>query len=321
MAEISRRDVVIGASGAFALFGLAKPVAFIGTANAQLATTGHFKHKVGDIEVVQLHDGIWEKAHDAGFIKNASIDDTKAALKGGGLTDAHVPINFTVTAIKTSAGVVLIDSGTGGQTGGPKAGKLMANMAAAGIDPKSVKKIVVSHFHPDHIFGLMAKDTNAQIFPEAEIVVPAAEYKFWTDPALPAKLPEARRPLAERIQKTMPTWKNVKPAEGEAEVAPGIRMVATPGHTPGHTSYHVSSGGQQLIVLGDVSNLPALFVKNPGWHAVFDQDAATAEASRRKIFDRAIADKVTVAGYHFGMPNVGTLAKDGNGYAFTALKA
>jgi glyoxylase-like metal-dependent hydrolase (beta-lactamase superfamily II) len=321
MPQISRRDLVLGASGAFAMFGLTKPVAFIGAAQAQLATSGSFKYKVGDTEVIALYDGVWEKAHDPAFIKNASVDETKAALKAGGLTDAHVPVTFTVTAVKTSAGVMLIDSGTGGQAGGPKAGLMMANMAAAGIDPKSVKKVVLSHFHPDHIFGLMAKDTNAQIFPDAEIIAPAAEYKFWSDPALPAKLPEARRPLAERIQKTFPTWKNFKPVDGEPEVAPGIRMVGTPGHTPGHTSFLVASGGSQLLVLGDVSNVPALFVKNPGWHAAFDQDAALAEKSRRAIFDRAIADKIMVAGYHFGMPNVGTLAKDGNGYAFTALKA
>ncbi len=72
----------------------------------------------------------------------------------------------------------------------------------------------------------------------------------------------------------------------------------------------------QLIVLGDTTNIPALFLRNPGWHAAFDQDAATAEATRRKLLDRAAADKVVVAGYHFPFPATGTIAKDGQGYAF-----
>jgi glyoxylase-like metal-dependent hydrolase (beta-lactamase superfamily II) len=323
MSELHRRNFVLGSAGAAAVFGLAKPVEFIGTAAAQKAPEAGFrKFKVGELELVSIYDGVWEKAHDPGFIKNASVDETKAALKAAGLTDAHVPIPFTVIAIRRGGDTILLDSGTGGgQAGGPKAGAMAANMAAAGIDAKSVKWILISHFHPDHIFGLMAKDTNAQVFPDAQILTSEAEYNFWTDPALPAKLPEARRPLAERIQKTFPTWKNVVKVAGEKEVAPGVRFVSAPGHTPGHVAFHVASGSQQLLVTSDATNIPALFVKNPHWQAVFDADAALAEASRRKLFDRAIADKAMVAGYHWGLPNVGTIAKDGNGYAFAAQKA
>ena len=75
-----------------------------------------------------------------------------------------------------------------------------------------------------------------------------------------------------------------------------------------------------LIVLGDVSNIPALFVKNPQWHAAFDSDAAMAEQNRRKIFDRAVADRAVVTGYHFGLPGAGTIKKDGKGYAFVPVR-
>ena len=83
----------------------------------------------------------------------------------------------------------------------------------------------------------------------------------------------------------------------------------------------MGSGNQQLIVLGDVTNIRALNLTNPGWHLAFDADPALAEANRRKIFDRAVADRVTLTGYHWGMPGAGTIAKDGNGYAFTPIKA
>ncbi len=316
MQSISRRGFVISAATAGAAFGLDGPLEFVGQAFGQAATGPEVvKFKVGNVEVIQLYDGVWEKAHDEKFIRNANLDQTKAALKAGGLTDAHVPITFTVTAVRTPAGLVLIDSGTGAQLA-PTAGNITKNnlWKAAGIDPAEVTNILISHFHGDHISGLMAKDTNAPIFPKAQIHVSAAEYKFWTNPSVTAG-------AAKRIQAVFPGWKNIRQYEGEIEVVPGIRAVSTPGHTAGHTSYHIGSGSQQLIVAGDVTNIRALNLTNPGWHLAFDADPVLAEANRRKFFDRAIADKATLTGYHWGMPGAGTIAKDGNGYSFTPVKA
>ena len=317
MFEISRRDVVLSAAGAFAAFGLSKPIAFIGAAEAQQAATPTFrKYKVGDIEVISLYDGVWEKPHDENFIKGASVDETKAALKAGGLTDAFVPVPFTILAVRTGGRLVLIDSGTGGgQAGGPKAGQLAQSMAAAGLDPKDVKTIVVSHFHGDHIFGLMAKDTNAQTFADAEIIVPATELKWWTQPV--DSIPQPRRGNAQRVQATLANWKNVKVVDGEADLVPGIRAIPAFGHTQGHTAHLISSGGKQLLVTGDATNIYTLFARNPDWAAAFDHVPDQAVETRKKLFDRAIAEKAMVAGYHWGLPNVGTIAKDGNGYAFT----
>ncbi|MEZ5815879.1 MAG: MBL fold metallo-hydrolase [Hyphomicrobiaceae bacterium] len=325
MQTISRRGFVISAAAAGAAFGLDGPLEFLPPANAQgaadAAAKGFAKFKVGDWNVTTIYDGIWEKAHDAGFIKNATVDETKAALKAAGKPDAFVPITFTVTVVEKGGQTIMFDSGTGGQLS-PKAGLLAKqNLKAAGIDAGKISKIVVTHFHPDHIFGLMAKETNAQVFPSAEIVVPAGEYKYWTAPDLLGKLPPARQGLVKRIQATMPNWKNLKQVADGAEAAPGIKAVNTNGHTPGHTSYEIASGNTKLVITGDVTNIPALFVKNPGWHAAFDQDAAMAEKSRRTMFERAVAEAAILTGYHWGMPGAGTIKKDGSGYALVPVAA
>jgi glyoxylase-like metal-dependent hydrolase (beta-lactamase superfamily II) len=127
-----------------------------------------------------------------------------------GQTTAFVTIPITVYVVKLNGKLVLCDAGGGDQVQAfnPNSvfvsGKMMTNMKAAGIDPKRIETILISHFHPDHIFGLLGKNTNAPMFPNAEIIVPAAEYKWWTDSSLINRLPEGRKPLARRIQTVIP---------------------------------------------------------------------------------------------------------------------
>jgi glyoxylase-like metal-dependent hydrolase (beta-lactamase superfamily II) len=314
MFEISRRDVVFGAAAAYAMFGLSKPIAFIGVAEAQPAQAPAFrKYKVGDFEVFSLYDGVWEKPHDETFVKDVSLDQTKRALRAWGQTDAFVAFPITTLAVKTPAGLVLIDTGTRGALG-PKSGLLPQSMAAAGIDPKTAKTIIISHFHGDHISGMIEKDTNAPLFPDAEIIVPATEMKWWTQPL--ESLPAGRQGGARLVQASLAKWKNVRVADDSSEPVPGIRLVPAFGHTQGHTGQIISSGGKTFFSTVDAATNPALFLKNPNWLPSNDHVPEQAAETRRKVFDQAVADKMMVSGYHWGLPNVGTISKDGNGYAF-----
>lgn len=320
MFQLSRREFVLGA-GTTAALGLTGPLQFLSSAaSAKAIEQGYLHYNVGDIACTAIYDGVWKKKHDDGFIRNASIDDTKKALAAAGMSTAYVPIPFAQTVLRTAGKTVLIDAGTGGQLA-PTAGMTMKHLSAAGIDARKIDTVLISHFHPDHIFGLMTKGANEQIFPNAEIIVPAEEFKYWTDPSIVEALPKRRQGLARRIQATLPNWDNISQIDGERDVASGVRSIPAFGHTPGHTVYHVSSGDAQLFVMGDIANLPALFVRHPNWHAVFDGDPTMAEASRRRMFDRAISEGATIAGYHFGFPNAGTIAKDGAGYNFTPVES
>jgi glyoxylase-like metal-dependent hydrolase (beta-lactamase superfamily II) len=310
-------------AGLAAALGVVSQVRLVAPALAQ-KTPGparpFYKYKVGDLEITEIYDGIWEKAHDPAFFKNASLDDVKTALRAAGQTDEFVPIPFTPMALTRANGeVILFDPGTGGQVQ-PTAGKFLDNLKAAGIDPAKVTRIMISHMHPDHIFGLMAKETNAQVYPNAEIVVSVPEYKFWTDPATIDKVPAPRKPVVQRIQATFPTWKNVRQVEGEVEVAPGIGTIVTPGHTPGHISFHVASGSSQMIYSADTFYQPAFSMHTPEWQGAFDQDGATAERSRRMLAERLVADKILVTGYHFPWPGGGMLSRDGSAYALEVTK-
>src|SRR3954447_26022882 len=243
MLNLSRRGLLASAALG-AAFGLTGKVAFIGPAHAEAPlepTTGFYKYKVGSIEVTAVYDGIWRKPHDPAFIKDVTVDETKAALAKAELTTEFMPIPLTVLVLKIGDRHIMIDAGSGVGQWQANATHLPANMKSAGIDRSQISTILVSHFHPDHVWGLMEKGTNDAVFPEAELVVNSAEYRFWTEPSRVEKLPDGRRAAGKRIADVFPTWKNWRLIESGTEVAPGVQILQAYGHTPGHSVFLVSS--------------------------------------------------------------------------------
>ena len=143
-------------------------------------------------------------------------------------------------------------------------------MAAAGFDPKAVDMVVISHFHTDHVNGLFAAD-GTPAFPNAEVLVPATEWKFWMDDGEMSRAPAGRMQGLFKNNRNVfdaALKRKVTPYEWGKEVAPGLLAVETIGHTPGHTSYVLSSGSGKVFIQSDVTNNPNPFATHPGWHGI-----------------------------------------------------
>jgi glyoxylase-like metal-dependent hydrolase (beta-lactamase superfamily II) len=214
---------------------------------------------------------------------------------------------------------VLIDCGNGVANFEPSkgaVGRTLQNLAAAGVDPKSIDIVLMSHLHPDHTNGIRAAD-GSMAFPNAEIMVPAKDWEFWMseDNAAKAQSNEMMKNYFANVKKV---YDGIEPKvtkyEWGKEVAPGITSIATPGHTPGHTSFAVASGNSKILIQSDVTNIPEFFLKNPDWHVVFDVDPDLAQETRHKFYDMAASEKATVVGFHFTFPSIGHVEKDGKGY-------
>ena len=277
-----------------------------------------YRYKIGDFELTAISDGIWLRDLDEKFVRNAPLADVKQALANSFQRTDGMPTPFTTLVVNTGSKLILIDTGTGGQLThlAPNSGTWLANFTAAGFNPKDVDAILISHFHFDHIDGIRTKDGDL-VFPNADILVPAAEWTYWMDDARIASVPEASRSgfrNARRIFNGLA--KDVRHFEPGGEVMPGIAATAASGHTPGHTVFTVASGNNSVLVLGDTTENPWVFVRHPEWQTTLDIDGPMAADTRHKLLDRAAADRMLVQGYHFPFPAIGHIARTGNAYDF-----
>jgi len=310
MPELSRRTLL---AGTVAALGAPAASAIAAEPPAGAATAGIYRYKIGSYELTALYDGIWYRPITDKFIRNARFAEVEHALDAAFMPHDRLATPFTTLIVNTGNKLVLIDTGTGGQIA-PSAGVLRDNLAAAGIDPKAVDAIVISHFHPDHINGIKDKDNNL-IFPNAEIMVPAPEWAYWMDDAnMNAASADLKLTFRNQRRIFSDIAKQVTQFEPGNEVAPGIVTLPAAGHTPGHTVFAIHSGDASLLVLSDTAQHPAVFARHPDWQAAFDIDGAAAVATRKKIFDHAAADRMLVTGYHFPFPACGHLIKTASGY-------
>ena len=284
-----------------------------------LPAPGFRRTKLGELEIVALADGIARRPLGEDFVRNAPLAEVQALLAAQGLPTGHVDIPFNAFLVVAGPRRILMDTGLG-EHGGPTTGKLLESLRAAGFGPQDIDTVLITHFHGDHINGLRDK-AGAYVFPRAKVLVPAPEHAFWMDDARMAAAPEAMKAAFQNARRTfaqMPAGM-LERFEPGREVAPGVRSVAAFGHTPGHTLFEVTSAGRSFHYVGDLTNVPALFARNPDWAVSFDMDAEAARKVRRETLARIVAADAMIGGYHFPFPAFGRVAAAGEGYAFTPV--
>jgi glyoxylase-like metal-dependent hydrolase (beta-lactamase superfamily II) len=322
MTDLTRRHLLAGAAAAGAAtalspFATSTARAVVPPAGAQ--APGFYRYRVGSYECTSINDGARSFPMPDTFVKNVPKEEALAAAEAAYMPKGMVTVPFNPQLINTGGKLVLIDCGNGIATYEPTkgaVGRTLQNLAAAGVDPKGIDVVLMSHLHPDHTNGIRAAD-GSMAFPNAEIMVPAKDWEFWTseDNAAKAQSNEMMKNYFSNVKKIYNGIESkVTKYDWGKEVAPGITSVEAPGHTPGHTAFVVASGNSKILIQSDVTNIPEFFLRNPDWHVAYDVDPVQAQATRHKFYDMASAEKALVVGFHFTFPCIGHVEKDGTKY-------
>ena len=310
MLKSDRRMLFAGSAAlatALALPAAAQQAAAPAMPSAQ--APGFYRFKVGAWTITTVHDGFFRRPLE-GFVRNAPFADVQAVMAQSFLATDTITIPFTITFAQKGDVLAVFDAGNGATPATATNGRMIGNMAAAGIDPARVTHVIQSHFHGDHVNGLLNAE-NGRAFPNAEIIVPAPEWAWWSNEGNSTRSPEGQRGnFANSARRFAPYQGRVRQITPGTEVIAGITSIAAAGHTPGHTIYRIADGADQMLFLADLTNRPELMARRPDWQIIFDFDGEAASATRRRILDMAATDRMRVTGYHFPFPANGYFARD-----------
>lgn len=260
---------------------------------------------VGDLKVHMLQDARMYLP----ISTLSGIDRDTAVKLVGGSDSAFTPANAFL--VQTKNHLVLVDAGIG-KYPGEDSGHLLEYLKDAGIDPSKIDLILITHFHFDHIGGLISSE-GKRVFPNAIIRASQAESDFWMrDSSL---VPENMRTRAAKIKAIFAPYYSANaylPFLPGEDLGDSIRALPANGHTPGHTVYSFSSKGHELWCIGDLIHFGSIQFKHPLVGISFDSNHQMAIDTRIVFFQRAARDHIIIAGVH--LPEMVQLTKNGDGF-------
>ncbi len=271
---------------------------------------GVYHRRVGDITVTAISDGFLDGNLEV--LKNITQDEARQILTENFRPSRRTAVNCFL--IYSAGRLALVETGCGSYMAAT-GGQLLKNLAAAGIDTASIDTVILTHMHPDHSAGLTNLTTGKTNFPNAELVMHENEPKHWFDDAVMSRGNDREKKLffqagREQVEPYRKRWRLFQ----KGDVFPGVTAMPFHGHTPGHTGYMIASGGEQLLIWGDIVHVPEVQTARPEVCMAFDTDIGQAEATRRRVFDMVVSDKLLVTGMHLHFPGFTRLVKRGTGY-------
>ena len=267
-----------------------------------------YRVKLGGFEAVTVLDGVVQRPDPHSIFGQDQKKSTVAALlRENFLPETALENGYAPVLVNTGESLILFDAGNGTERR-PDTGRLVERLALAGYAPSDVDIVVLTHFHPDHIGGLM--EAGLPVFPNARYVAGRKEYDFWARP----DSPERSRKLFQ--SKVAPLAERTTMIEDGQDVVAGVTAMAAFGHSPGHMAYHIESKGRRLLIAGDTANHYVLSLQRPDWVVKFDMDKEAAAATRKKVFDMVAAEKIPFTGYHMPFPSIGYVEKAEPGYRY-----
>jgi len=240
-------------------------------------------------------------------------DELAPILTEFNLSSERLTPECNLALYRDGARTVLFDVGSGPDFM-PTAGNLVDSLDALGLAPEDVTHVVFTHAHPDHIWGLL-DEFDDPLFYEATYMMGRGEWDYWWNPETVNTIGDARAAFAVGAKRRMEAIEDaVELFDDGDEILPGIAAVSTPGHTPGHMAFEVRQGTDAAFIVGDAIGNHHVAFQKPTWESGSDQDAATAAATRRMLFDRLTSEQMSIIGFHLPNGGMGHVDRDGDGY-------
>lgn len=269
--------------------------------------------QVGDIEVLVISDGVLP------ITAKTMATNADTADFGNWLEDRFLPKDvldwpLNVIVVRSGRRTILVDAGLGVEFPDfPRVGQTVNRLEAAGIDLSTVTDVVLTHLHMDHVGGLLTEGLKERLRPDLHIHVAAAEAEFWEAPDfshtdMPAPVPNALRSIASRFLDEYRS--QIKTFESEYQVAPGVLVARTGGHTPGHSIVRLASGGDGLTFAGDAVFAPGF--DNPEWHNGFEHNPEESARVRVQLLRELAATGEALVATHLPFPSVCHVATAGD---------